>query len=399
MPSSSAPPRRVRWRQGFWLEAVDIAAGAAVVAICLMVIVEPPDPGAPEFDGPLRWGAILIALGIGVPIAIRRRLPVAALAVALPATMAADVTSLVSGASGLAAYVLYMVALARPVRVSAPLLAACMASPFAVLALTPLVEVHDVPSQYGFLHVLIGLALFAAAWALGHDIRRGRERAAEAEAQLARQALVEERLRIARELHDMVARGLSLITVKAAVAAHVARHRPDEALSALPVIEQAARDALAEVRQLLGMLRPDEAPDFTAPRTPGPGLADLPRLAEQAESDGVRVVLDDHGLPELPAALELTVYRIVQEAITNAVKHAAPAECRVRLRFEDGRIAIEVADDGPGAAAGPGGHGLLGMRERVAMYGGSLSAADGHDGGFVVKASIPFRPRNHGEAA
>ncbi|WP_243717496.1 sensor histidine kinase [Actinomadura darangshiensis] len=174
-----------------------------------------------------------------------------------------------------------------------------------------------------------------------------------------------------------------MIAVKAGVANHIAGERPGEAREALRVIEATSREALTEMRRLLGVLRdePDLAP---------PGLADLPDMVERVKSAGVRLEVSVSAT-DLPDGVGLAVHRIVQEAVTNVVKHAAPAKCRVDVRDERDGVRIEVADDGPGGGVTSGGHGLVGMRERVAMYGGRLEAGPLPRRGFRVMATIPYK--------
>jgi signal transduction histidine kinase len=238
--------------------------------------------------------------------------------------------------------------------------------------------------------VILGWLLLFVTWAAGRTMRARRAYAASAADGLARQAVADERLRIARELHDIVAHSLSLISVKAAVANHVARQRPEEAQDALRIIADTSRDTLNEMRRLLGVLRSESSGPELAP---SPGLAGLPELADRASLAGVRVDLDVRGNGSLPDGVELSVYRIVQEALTNVVKHAAPARCRVSVDTDDHEARIEIVDDGPGARVMPGpvqGHGLIGMRERVMMYDGVFSAGPRTEGGFAVSARLPY---------
>ncbi len=195
-----------------------------------------------------------------------------------------------------------------------------------------------------------GAPLAAAAWWLGTLTRDRREQAAALAAQREHDVLVEERLRIARELHDVLTHGMGLIAVQAGVANHIADARPEAAREALVSIEAASRDALADVRRLLGTLRED------AGRTPPPALADLPAVVERAAAAGVEVELTVAGTVDLPAPVELAAYRIVQEAVTNVVKHAAPASCRATVEAVDGVLRVEVTNDGPGGGGTePGG--------------------------------------------
>ncbi|MGH8794320.1 MAG: sensor histidine kinase, partial [Stackebrandtia sp.] len=303
------------------------------------------------------------------------------------AAMAADLIALTAGATGLTAFVLYIVAKLEPRSRSIPALAACASTPPLMAWLVRVVEVHDVPVQYGAVHIVGTLAALGVAWTLGNSMRLRQARAVEAEEHRARQQLTEERLRIARELHDVVAHSLSLITIKAGVAIHVAEQRPEEALDTLRVIEETSRAATEEMRQVLGVLRSDGAAD--AGCSPSPGLRDLPQLTEQAGKAGVRATLRQSDLPRLSDSVELSIYRIVQEAVTNVVKHAAPADCQITLRNDDGTVIVEVTDNGPGPSGQPGGHGLIGMRERAALYGGTLTAGRRPGGGFTVAARLP----------
>jgi signal transduction histidine kinase len=197
----------------------------------------------------------------------------------------------------------------------------------------------------------------------------------------------------------VVAHSLTLIAVQAGVANHVATRQPEQAAQALSSIETLSRGALTEMRALLGVLRADQgepaAQRQNAVLQPAPGLADLEHLAERTAAAGVRVNLDIQGpLPDLPAGLDLAVYRVIQEALTNVVKHAGADRCQVRITSEQGKLTVEVTDNGRGLGGQPGdktqGHGLIGMRERVGMYGGEFSAASLPGPGFQVSATFPL---------
>jgi signal transduction histidine kinase len=175
---------------------------------------------------------------------------------------------------------------------------------------------------------------------------------------------------------------MSLIAVKATIANHIADQRPQEVRDALRVIEAASRSALADMRRTLGALRTE------AEFAPAPGVADLPALVAAATSAGLTVDLTVTGDADLPDGAGLAVFRIVQEALTNVVKHAGAAHCRVVVAGEPGAVRIEVTDDGRGGVPGPGGQGLIGMRERVALYGGRFDAGPGTHGGFTVRARL-----------
>ena len=211
--------------------------------------------------------------------------------------------------------------------------------------------------------------------------------------QQARNAVREERARIARELHDVVAHEMTVMTVQAAGARRVLNSDPDQAAEALTAIESAGHDALTEMRRLLGLLRQDRTDGALGPQ---PGLGRLEALVEQMEEAGLPVELDTEGeVAALPAGIDLNAYRIIQESLTNSLKHGGPnTTASVFIRYEPDRLRIEVADDGRGAAealtAGNGaGHGLVGMHERTAMLGGTLKAGPRPGGGFIVRATIP----------
>jgi signal transduction histidine kinase len=206
----------------------------------------------------------------------------------------------------------------------------------------------------------------------------------------AREAVLQERTRIARELHDVIAHNVSMMVVQAGAERRVLDVHGGTTRDVLVGIERTGRSALAEMRRLVGMLREDGSD----PLTPQPGLNDLPTLVSQVREAGLRVDLQVEGQPSgVPAGVQLSAYRIVQEALTNALKHAGDATATVRVRYEADSLEIEVADDGAGtpAAASGGGHGLAGMRERVALYGGRFSAGQRPDGGFAVRVLLPVR--------
>ncbi|MBB4964975.1 sensor histidine kinase [Saccharothrix violaceirubra] len=324
------------------------------------------------------WFGYPLAALIGLPLAVRRRYPLPVLAVVVTALCVATVLEMPLEPHSPTAFALYAVGAWVPRRPAVTALVATVVMSGAALMVS-----QPTPDDIGLV-AFVGL-YGSAAWALGRFTRARRAFAAREEAERATRAVTEERLRIARELHDVVAHSLSLITVKAGVAAHVARTRPDEVVDALAVIEATSRDTLVEMRRLLGVLRSDDATG-TAPM---PGLADLAGLVERAADAGVDVTLEVTG-GGLPDGVGLTVFRIVQESVTNVVKHAAPARCSVRVAVTDDEVGIEVVDDGTRAARAGGGHGLMGMRERVAMYGGDFEADRRPAGGFAVKARIPL---------
>jgi signal transduction histidine kinase len=247
--------------------------------------------------------------------------------------------------------------------------------------------------------VVFNFAIYTAAYFFGATMRNRRlyseqleQRALALEKdreEQAKRAVAEERLHIAQELHDVVAHSMGVIAVQAGVGAHVIDTDPEEAKKSLEAIAQTSRSTLTEIRRMLGVLREDDGTSYT----PAPGLADLDRLVQDVAGAGVEVDVSTQGTPApLPPGVDLTAYRIVQEALTNVLKHAGPARATVTIGYDPGALRLEVVDDGRGVngRATPGGHGLLGMRERVAVYGGSLESGPRAGGGFRVAVRLPY---------
>jgi len=243
-------------------------------------------------------------------------------------------------------------------------------------------------------------AFYAAAFFFGTTMRSRRlyqeqleERAAivaREHEEAAARAVTDERLRIAQELHDVVAHSMGVIAVQAGVGAHVIDTDPREAKRSLDAISVTSRTTLAEIRRLLGVLRAD---GDSAEYAPAPGLADLGRLVAEIGAAGLPVDVVTLGTPEpIPPGIDLTAYRIVQEALTNVLKHAGPARAEVTVGYEPDVLTLRITDDGrgPGGRTAEGGHGLLGMRERVAVYGGELDVGPRIGGGFRVTARLPL---------
>jgi signal transduction histidine kinase len=387
MRTPDAHRRRLR-TAGPWVLDGLLAVVAAGAGVATLATVLPFDPGSPE-----AWAAYLLVLAHTLPIAVRRRWPLAVLAwgLATGVAFAALGLNLVSLTFAVLVY-LYTVAAHRP-RVAS---LAGLAATEALLVLVWLARPRALGD--GGTLVLDGL-IMAAGWWLGDGTRRrqeavaaARQRAAELEEareELARRAVTEERLRIARELHDVVAHSMSIIAVQSGVGVHVLDSQPEEARKALAAVEATSRQALVEMRRLLGVLRQEAEPRGSL--APAPGLAEVEALAAEVARAGVRVEVHIEGTPcELPAGLDLSAYRIVQEALTNVVRHAGPATARVAVRYSPGQVAFEVVDDGRGPGAEDrGGHGLAGMRERAALYGGTLEAGPVPGGGFRVAATLP----------
>jgi signal transduction histidine kinase len=338
--------------------------------------------------------AYVVLLAHTLPIAVRRRFPMTVLGVCA-------VTGALFPQAGVPPYVPGPLILLPIYTVASRYEPASSLMGLAAAELALLGVDLDVASR-----VLWGVIL-GAGWFLGHYVRTRRlyaaaleRRAAELERareELARRAVNEERLRIARELHDVVAHAMSLIAVQSGVGAHVIDTRPDEARKALAAIENASRSALEEMRRLLGVLRED-GDGRSAELAPAPGLASIDQLVAQTQEAGVLVKLSREGAGSpLPAGLDLAAFRIVQEALTNVVKHARASHASVRIRSTDRDVCIEVTDDGMGRApatadGGAAGHGIVGMRERAALYGGTVEAGPLPDGGFAVVARLPLGP-------
>ena len=228
----------------------------------------------------------------------------------------------------------------------------------------------------------------------GRHAAAGEAHAAELERdheQRTQAAAATERRRIARELHDVIAHSVSVMTVQAGAARMQLPDHPDRAVPPLMAVEETGRQALAELRRLLGILRENDAPALA----PQPALTDLQALAEAMDQAGVDVDIRVEGQPRaLPASLNLTAYRIVQEALTNTLKHAGPARASVVIHYDPDALGLKITDNGQASptTTDESGHGLLGMRERVNLFGGQLEAGPGGDGGYTVSVRLPLEP-------
>ncbi|MFD7815351.1 sensor histidine kinase [Streptomyces sp. NPDC059785] len=233
------------------------------------------------------------------------------------------------------------------------------------------------------------LFVFAAAYVFGR-LTDARQRAHRMEAE---RAAARERARIAREMHDILSHAVSLMIVQAEAGPVAVRTAPERAEAAFDVISETGRDAMAQLRRMLGVLREDgEGQEGPSARAPQPGLAELPELLDRVRAGGLDVVYGTDGaVRSLPEATAATVFRIVQESLTNTVRHAAARTAAVQLTYGDDHLEVRVTDDGRGVLVGAGGHGLVGVRERAAAHGGTAVAGPGPDGrGFEVRARIPL---------
>ena len=385
-----------------WIERVparrwvaDALLAAAVGAVNLAVAVTSDTAGA----GRVPWrpldalGYLLLALG---PLALvaRRRWPLGVLAVVEAVSLAYSARTYPEGGTGLTVFVaLYTVAAMERRRL-------VVAAAAVTVALAVVTEVTFYRATMFEGEPLYGAVVLLAAVFLGEAVRNRRayvaelrdraERAERTREDEARRRVDEERMRIARELHDVVSHSIGVISVQAGVAAHLLERRPDKAGEALATIRQASDEALDELHAMLGVLR---QPDGHAPLAPAPGLAQLDALVAMAEGAGLRVEVDAGGAANLPPAVDLACYRIVQESLTNVVRHAGASSATVTVAADGDTLLVEVTDDGPGAPGAGNGNGtrqgIVGMRERARALGGTLEAGPRPEGGFRVSARLP----------
>ncbi|MCX5181712.1 sensor histidine kinase [Streptomyces sp. NBC_00268] len=375
--------------------AVD-ALGVAVLCV-LSVVAASVDPHEHEFV--LRWSAVVLAI-VGCSALIwRRRHPFGVLVVAVGCGVAFQMlgfreSPLVTSPVLVSVYNVAVLTDRRTAWTAAAASAAVMVGAVAVWSSNSWLD----PDKAAM------LAWTALPAAVGDGLRSRRayvaaveERAEQAERtreQEAQQRVAAERVRIARELHDIVAHHIALINAQAGVAVHLLDQRPEQILTALENIRDTSRSALDELRVTVGLLRQSDEP--VAPRDPMPGLAQVPALLASFERAGLAVSYMRRGTTEpLEPAVELSAYRIVQESLTNVRKHAGADHARLCLHYDRERLTITVEDDG---CAGPhhprpgAGHGLIGMRERATTIGGTLHAGPRPEGGFTVTAELPLRP-------
>jgi signal transduction histidine kinase len=373
----STGPSGVRARVRSWAIAVCVAATLLVTALA-------GDHPATDLD--LLGYALVVASGLA--LAARRRAPVPVLVVTGLCAVGYNAVGFEVPA------VAYLVAVYTAVRSGHR--AVTVVASVALLAALPLAVMAspvDGPAGEAFAqarHVL-EVAWLVAAGSAGEALRQAERRADEAERtreETARLRATEERLHIARELHDSLTHQISIIKVQAGVAIHLARRRGEPVPEALLAIQEAGREATRELRATLEALRDDA-------RTPSYGLDHIPELVERARGIGLTTTLTIEGQRcDVPDAVDQTAYRIVQESLTNTVRHAAATTASIRIDYRPGTLAIQVDDDGraaPDTALVPG-VGLLGMRERVAALGGSLRAEPRSEGGFTVQAELPVGP-------
>ena len=377
-----------RLARRYWFDVlIVVGIGVSIVGAIL---------GQGRRDGPVgpAWVDVILVIAILAPLFFRRRYPFGG---PIGVGVAVVIASFIDGPlprydfpaflAGCAA--LFLLAQRRD-----------RAQAVAGLALAVGVEAivvhHDPLGTFGEL-IFVSL-IFAVVWTIGFTLGRKFEEAAEARERAlraerereerARSAVAEERARIARELHDVVGHSVSVMTVQASGVRRLLRPDQEREREALLIVERTGREALAEMRRMVGVLRrPEEAPALA----PQPSLEHLDRLVEQAREAGLPVDLRIEGeARELPAGVDLTAYRLVQEGLTNALKHARATRAEVLVSYRDGALEVTVSDNGTGVGNVDGsGHGLVGMRERVSVYGGELQAGPQPGGGYRLRATLP----------
>ncbi|GAA1350804.1 sensor histidine kinase [Streptomyces beijiangensis] len=385
------PPLHRRVPLGAWA----VLAWCAGLAFTFLVRVRLPgeNEAAERVSAQFfRWDGLLVtAAGTAMALAgglLLRRRPLTALALLIAAAVTAT-TSLGAGEIQLPQFLavavsLYFVASSLPRRVSAAAgaLAVCAPVGYAIVRLS---------MGWGIgTSTLIAVVLAAlVAWLVGDSTRQARGHAVELSAQAAAQAVTVERLRIAREMHDMVAHSIGIIALQAGAAARVIETQPARAREALTEVETAGRETLSGLRRMLGALRQAEP---GAALHPAPGLADVERLAAATTAAGVRVDVRWEGeRRQLPPEIDLSAYRIIQESVTNVVRHSGTSSCRVTVGSRPDSLSVEIVDGGRGrSSAQDTGFGLIGMRERVSLLHGEFSAAPRPGGGFRVAANLPL---------
>jgi signal transduction histidine kinase len=379
-----------------WLRAcppglADVLLAAVITTIAIAGTAAPRPPHGYRAPDAV---ALVVTSIAGVSLTARRRWPIAVFATTLLASVIYAARGYPAGPALLTVLVSIYTAASRDRRVRS--LALGLAAT-AGIGTARLLFTHQTPGEVaGKALGWIGASLFLG-WAVANrrafvaEIRDRAERAERTRDTEARRRVDAERLRIARELHDVVAHGISTINVQAGVAAHLIDRRPEQAGEALEAIKRLSKEALGELREILEVLR---AVDTDDPRQPVAGLAQLDALIARSRAAGIGVTLDVAGVQRtLPVAVDLAAYRIIQEALTNVVRHAGQATARVQLAYSDRELLVEVNDDGTGPptvdSPASAGYGLIGMRERAESLGGTFRS-DGQPGdGFRVQAKLP----------
>ena len=393
------PPLSMRFNDRAWTRLDWVLAGA-----CAVLVYGVMAKGRAIYLFPLSvwlagsWIPLVLAVVVALPVGLRRRDPPGALILALAgcSVIVAVGGEINRGAFLPLAFVLFTVAATCKRSVAITGLIASLAL-LVVQALILSVSGRGSGPATGVALILI------IVWMIGISVQQRRSYTARVREQVATAAVTEERLRIARELHDVVAHSMTVVAVQAGFGEYVFEQEPAEARAALGAIQRVTTEALADMQRLLGVLRQSEAADAGSAEplqlTPAPGLADLDRLVTTTAGAGVHVeVAGDGSRSDIPAAIDQSAFRIVQEALTNVVKHSGASCCQVSVRREDGDLCVEITDPGghervPSGGNGPAGgagHGIVGMRERVSLCGGAFSAGPLPGQGFRVAARFPL---------
>jgi signal transduction histidine kinase len=385
------PLARFVRRYGDWALAIGLAALFQLEVWTIDPSHPPGDTGSDVYSSGERAAAAAAGLVLTLSLGWRRRAPLAVLVVAIGASVAANVIAPLDAATTPA---LALVVVAYSVGAHT----VGLRSWIGATGVGALIAAN-VAGQLSAGDLALIAMILGGAWVAGRALRYRRERERVLERltvdlerereEKARAAAAEERVRIARELHDVVAHAISVIVLQARGGRRSLETDPEETRQALDTIEATGTEALAEMRRLLGMLRKDDEEIALAPQ---PSIRHLDSLASQVREAGLPVELSVEGEPvELPPGVDVSAYRIVQEALTNALKHAGPATARVVVRYGNHDLELEIADTGVGMhSGGEGGHGLAGMRERVSLYGGNIDAGPRDGGGFAVRARLPL---------
>ncbi len=388
MTTDVRPPLFTRLRAGYWI-AFDGIAAVVVAAVWSAPLVTGSGDGPPDARFHAAAG-LLGATALAGPLAVRRWRPLWAFALALPAfglSLATSVVPVVPLASVPMAAVAYSLAARGPRRVAYAALGAV------VVLVSLATSVWNGQWAWPGVTVLLPGAVVVLGWSSGVMVAQRRAYADALRRDFdnrVHRAVTGERLQIARELHDVVAHSMSVITIQADMGRLVLDRKPAVAGAALGVIETTGRAALTELRRMLGVLREDDRDRGAL--APAPGLAGLDGLVARIAAAGVEVEVVVRGTPRaLAAGVDLSAYRIVQEALTNVVKHAGVPGCRLTIGYEDDAVLLVISDCGRGGPPEPGGHGLVGMRERALLCEGEFDAGPVPGGGFAVTARLPDR--------
>ncbi|MGH3392136.1 MAG: histidine kinase [Actinomadura sp.] len=393
-----------------WLHSHPLARDG-IVALALMAVGLPhmflqSPPQDLHYGRPDVLNAVIVAMAIA-SLALRQRYPLSVLGFVVASQLSLTLLNYAPTGGGVLAFLIavYSVAAHRALALSA------IGGVAALLCF--ILWMSTMREEITLVGYVTNVVLFVGVWWLGRGLRLRRAYLAELEDRAARlervrgsdarAARVEERSRIARELHDVVAHHVSVMTVQAGAARRILDKDPERTREALTTIEEVGRSALSEMRRIVGVLRTEHDPEPTTGRelSPQPGVHDVGELIDQVRETGLAVQLGVEGEPRaLSPGVDLAAFRLIQEALTNTLKHAGPhARAWVRLHYGDRELTVEIEDDGRGVAAalsGNGdtsGHGLVGMYERVALYGGELRIGPRSGGGFEVRARFPMEIR------